>query len=83
MTKMATMPIHGKNSLNIFFSRTRSQMTKLGTQQKGLEPYKVYINDDPGLLLAYCTTRLTLLIQALTFESLGKNYTESKFKEMF
>ena len=50
MTKMATMPIYGKKALKIFFSRTISQMTlKLGTQQKGFEPYKVYINDDLDL----------------------------------
>ena len=27
MTKMATMPIYGKNPLKIFFSRTRKPMT--------------------------------------------------------
>ena len=29
MTKMATMPIYGKNPLKIFFSRTRSPMTSV------------------------------------------------------
>ena len=27
MTKMATMPLYGKNPLKIFFSRTRRQVT--------------------------------------------------------
>ena len=45
--KNVAMPINGKTPLKIFFSRTSSQMTlKLGTQQKGLELYKSYINDD-------------------------------------
>ena len=49
MTKKAAMLIYGKKSLQIFF-RTISQMTlKLCTQQKELEPYKVYINAYPGL----------------------------------
>ena len=80
---MAAMPIYGKNLLKIF-SRTISQMTlKLGTQQQGLEPYKVCVNDDPWLTLTYFTTRSTLFIKALTFENLDKKYIKSKFKEMF
>ena len=40
MTKMASMPIYGKNNKKIF-SRTVSQMTlKLNRQQKGFEPYR-------------------------------------------
>ena len=39
MTKMAGMPIYGKNPLRIFSARTVRQMTlKLGRKQKGLEP---------------------------------------------
>ena len=54
MTKMASMPIYGKNPLKIFSSRTTSQMTlKLGRKDKGLKPYTSYINDDPGLTLTY------------------------------
>ena len=42
MTKVPATPIYGKTPLKIF-SRTISQKTlKLGTQQKGLEPYKLY-----------------------------------------
>ena len=48
MTKMATMPIYGKNPL-IIFSRTKGPMTlKLGMQHRGLWPYIVCSNDDPG-----------------------------------
>ena len=62
MTKMAALHMRCKNPLKIFFSRNVSQMTlKPGTQQKGLEPYNVCINDDPGLTLTCFTTRLTLI----------------------
>ena len=58
MTKMAAMPIYGKNPSKIFFSRTRSPMIlKLGMQHQGLKLYKVYINGDPGLTLTYFTAR--------------------------
>ena len=44
---MAVMPIYGKF---FKFKKTVSQMNlKLGRQQKGLESYKSYINNDPGL----------------------------------
>ena len=39
---------------------------KLNRQQKGLDPYKSYINDDPGLTLTYFMARLNLF--PLTFE---------------
>ena len=48
LTKVAAIPIDGKNSLKIFFSTTINQMTlKLGTQQRGPKSFKSYINDDP------------------------------------
>ena len=39
---------------------------KLYKQQKGLKPYKSYINDDPGLTLTYFIAKLNLF--PLTFE---------------
>ena len=54
MSKMSGMPIYDKNILKISISRTLSQMTlKLGKEQKGLEPYRSYMNDDPWLTLTY------------------------------
>ena len=51
----------GQKSLWIFFSRTIIQMTlKLNSQHKRLEPYKSYINDDPGLTLTYLMARSNL-----------------------
>ena len=58
MTKMAAMPIYGKNPIKVFFTRTISQMIlKLNIQQKELEPDKSYTNDDPGLTLTYFMAR--------------------------
>ena len=48
MTKMAAMPIYGKNPLKIFFSGTSRPITKkLGMKHRRLKYYNVYINHDP------------------------------------
>ena len=53
MTKMAAMPIYGKN-LKKIFSETKKQMPlKLGMQHRVLEYYQICSNDDPGLTLTY------------------------------
>ena len=41
---------------------------KLGMQYWGLELYKVYINDDPGLTLTYFTARSNLVPYAFVWE---------------
>ena len=47
MTKMAAMPIYGKNPSKFFFSGTTGPIsTKLGMKHRGLE-YYVFINN-PG-----------------------------------
>ena len=63
MTKVvAALPTYGKNPLNISSSEPCQMSLKLGIQQKGLEPLKTYINDDPGLTLTYFTTRSTFTL---------------------
>ena len=49
-------------------------------QHRGLEFYKVYINDDPGFTLTYFTVRSNLV--TYTFE-LGKSVTKSFKGENF
>ena len=45
MTKMAAMPIYGKNPSKIFFSRTgRPISTKLGMKHQWLKHYNVQVN---------------------------------------
>ena len=61
MTKMAAMPIYGKNLSKIFFSRTGGPIfTKLGMKHWGLLAIIVYINDDPGVTLTYFMARSNL-----------------------
>ena len=60
MTKMAAMPIYGKNPSKIFFSITGGPIsTKLGMKHHWLKYYNVYINHDPVMTLTYFTTRST------------------------
>ena len=67
MTKMAAMPIYGKN-LKIF-SRTKRPMTlKPGMQHWLLEYYQFCLNDDPGLTLTYFTARSNLVPYAFVWE---------------
>ena len=48
MTKMAAMPIYGKNPSKIFFSRSGGSISKkLGMKYRWLKYYNVYINHDP------------------------------------
>ena len=54
MTKMAAMPIYGKNPSKIFFSRTGGPIsTKLDMKHQWLKHYNVYINHDPVMTLIY------------------------------
>ena len=60
LTKMAAMPIYGKNPSKIFFSGTGGQIsTKLGMKHQGLKYYNVYIKHDPVMTLTYFRTRST------------------------
>ena len=69
MTKMAAMPIYGKNPYKIFFSGTKRPMTlKLGKQYWVYRYYQVCSNDDPGLTLTYFTTRSNFLPYAFVRE---------------
>ena len=58
MTKMAAMPIYGKNPSKIFFSGTGGPISmQLG--MKYLKHYNVYINHDPVMTLTYFMARST------------------------
>ena len=60
MTKMAAMPIYGKNLLKFFFSGTTGPISsKLGMSHQGKEFYNVLINDDLWMTLTYFTARST------------------------
>ena len=60
MTKMAAMPIYGKNPSKFFFSGTTGPIsTKLGMKHRGLEYYNVFINYDLWMSLTYFMARST------------------------
>ena len=60
MTKMADLPIYGKNPSKIFFSESGGPISKKhGMKHQWLKYYNVYINHDPVVTLTYFTTRST------------------------
>ena len=63
MTKMAAMPIYGRNFSKIFFTGTGWPITtKRGMQHWGLLLIIVCSNDDLGVTLTYFTLRSKLVI---------------------
>ena len=61
MTKMAAMPIYGKNIIFFFFGTKKPITLKFGMQHSVLEYYQVCSNDDPWLTLTYFTARSNLV----------------------
>ena len=67
MTKMATTPIYGKNSLNIFFYGTKRSIALglcNGMQNWVRGVYQVYTNDKSRLTLTYFMARLNFIPNA-------------------
>ena len=74
MTKMATIPIYGKNPSKIFFSRTKGPMTLwLGRKHWGLGPIIVCSNDEARLTLIYFTARSNLVSYAFIWGKLSES----------
>ena len=63
MTKMAAMPIYGKNlkKKNFFYGTKMSMTSKLCMQHWVLEYYQVCSNDDLELILIYFIAYLSAL----------------------
>ena len=60
MTKMAAMPIYGKNPLKIFYSGTGGPISmKFCMKHRWLKYYNVYINHYPVVTLTFFMTRST------------------------
>ena len=59
MTKMAAMPIHGKNPSKIFSETNRLISMELGVKHRWLEYYNVYINHDFVMTLIQFMARST------------------------
>ena len=68
MTKLATMPILGKN-FKIIFSGTKKPMTlNVGLRHWVLEYYQVCSNDDSGMTLAYFKASSNFVPYAFVWE---------------
>ena len=61
MTRMADMPIYGKNMKNSFLWNPNVDDLEVCMQYRILEYYEVGSNDDHGLTLTYFTARSNLL----------------------
>ena len=79
MTKMATMPICGKNPSKVFFSGITGPIsTKLGMKHKGLEYYNVLIKFDLWMTLTYFTARSTQVAHVFEWGKLLKCHLKGK-----
>ena len=79
MTKMAAMPIYGKNPSNIFFSETNRLISmKLGVNHPWLKYSNVYINHDPVMTLTKFMARSTWVAHAFEWEKLLKCHLKGK-----
>ena len=65
MTKMAAMPIYGKN-----LGKSSSLEPKLGMQHRVLEYYLICSNDDTELTLTYFTARSNSIPYAFVWEKM-------------
>ena len=69
MTKLAAMPIYGKNLKKIIFCGTKRPMTiKIGMQHWVFEYYQVRSNDVPGMTLTCFMPRSNLVSYAFVWE---------------
>ena len=78
MTKMAAMPIYGKNPSKTFFSETNRLISrKLGMKHRWLKYFNVYINQDPVMTLTKFMARSTWVAYAFELGKLeGKSQQE-------
>ena len=79
MTKMAAMPIYGKNPSKIIFSETNRLISrKLGVRHRWLKYSNVYINHDPVMTLTKFMARLTWVACASELGKLLKCHLKEK-----
>ena len=78
MTKMAAMPIYGKNPSNIFSETNRLISRKLGVKHRWLKYFNVYINHDPVMTLTKFMARSTWVAYAFELGKLSKCHLKGK-----
>ena len=79
MTKMAAMPIYGKNPSKIFFFETNRLISrKLGVKHRWLKYFNVYINHDPVMTLTKFMARSSWIAYAFELGKLLKCHLKGK-----
>ena len=79
MTKMAAMPIYGKNPSKIFFSETNGLISmKLGVKNYWLKYYNVYINHYPVMTLTQLMARSAWVAHVFEWGKLLKCHLKEK-----
>ena len=78
MTKMAAMPIYGKNPSKIFSETNRLISRKLGLKHRWLKYSHVYINHDPVMTLTKFMARSTWVAYAFELGKLLKCHLKGK-----
>ena len=79
MTKMAVMPIYGKNPSKIFFSETNRLISrKLGVKHRWLKYSNVYINHDLVMTLTKFMARSAWVAYAFELGKLLKCHLKGK-----
>ena len=78
MTKMATMPIYGKNPSKIFSGTGGPISKKLGVKHLWLKYYNVYINHDPVMTLTQFMARSAWVDHAFKWGKLLKCHLKGK-----
>ena len=64
MTKMADMPIYGKNPSKIFLQNLQADFRETSSVAMGTPAHHILSNDYPGVTLTYFTARSNLLTEA-------------------
>ena len=83
MTKMAAMPIYGKNPSKIFSETNRLISRRLGLKHRWLKYSNVYINHDPVMTLTKFMARSTWVTYAFEWGKLLKMSFEGKSQQEF
>ena len=79
MTKMAAMPIYGKNPSKIFFSETNKLISRiLGVKHRWLKYSNVFINHDPVMTLTKFMARSRCIAYAFQWGKLLKCHLKGK-----
>ena len=78
MTKMATIPIYGKNSSKIFSGNGGLISTKLGMKHLWLKYYNLYINHDPAMTLTQFMARSSWVAHGFEWGKLLKCHLKGK-----